>query len=273
MVGIRFQGITTQNNTPVPPVDGVGNYIEPYMGFQFDRTTDLSSTTGAVTLTAYSTNDSSASLANLGRQDVDKDPWVLSWEASHSFFLEPVLDQANFIAGRSTLAHEIVVSTRGQYSFGYRLIPQAQQVAGGFYSVRGYPESISAGDSVYLATAEYRLHIPRLFPIENDPSRTPFLWDKSFRAAPQQPYGRPDWDLIARAFFDIGQVVNSNIQSGEHDQTLAGTGVGLELQYKQNLNIRVDWGVALNPISDQGGTTEGVSAGSNRFHITATLLY
>jgi hemolysin activation/secretion protein len=50
-----------------------------------------------------------------------------------------------------------------------------------------------------------------------------------------------------------------------------GTGVGLEFLYKQNFDIRCDWGVALNDIRS-GATTE-VESGSNRFHISATLLY
>ena len=143
---------------------------------------------------------------------------------------------------------------------------------GGFYTVRGYPESIMAGDSVFVINTEYRLHIPRLFPMQPDPSKTPFLWDKSFRASPQQAYGRPDWDLITRVFLDVGRVLYSDAQSFERNGTLVGTGVGLELQYKQNFNVRVDWGIALNALQNPDPTQQ-VSEGSNRFHISATILY
>jgi hemolysin activation/secretion protein len=118
-----------------------------------------------------------------------------------------------------------------------------------------------------MATAEYRFHVPRIFAIQADPTKTPFLWDKSFRAAPQHPYGRPDWDLILRGFVDVAEVVNSARQPFEKDATLVGTGVGMELQYKQNFNVRVDWGAALTDLPDE------VRAGSNRFHISSTILY
>jgi hemolysin activation/secretion protein len=109
--------------------------------------------------------------------------------------------------------------------------------------------------------------LPRLFPVQSDPAKTPFLWDKSFRWSPAQPYGRPDWDLIGRAFVDVAQVSQSQSLAFERDVTLVGTGVGVELQYKSNLNLRVDWGVALTDVPDL------VTAGSNRFHISATFLY
>ncbi len=57
----------------------------------------------------------------------------------------------------------------------------------------------------------------------------------------------------------------------DNDSTLVGTGVGLELQYKQNLNIRVDWGVALTDVN--AGTTSLAKEGDSRVHISATVLY
>ena len=179
----------------------------------------------------------------------------------------PLLFPQQFVEGKSTLAHELYVGVQGQYAFDYRVFPQAEDVAGGFYTVRGYPESVVAGDSVVVATGEYRFHLPRILPIQSDPSKTPFLWDKSFRFSPSQIYGRPDWDFITRAFVDVGQVDNNRRLSFESNYTLVGTGVGVELQYKQNLNIRVDWGIALQEIPGL------VEQGSNRFHISATLLY
>jgi hemolysin activation/secretion protein len=147
------------------------------------------------------------------------------------------------------------------------MFPQAEEVAGGFYSVRGYPESIVAGDSVVIASLEYRFHLPRVFAVQPDPSQTPFLWDKSFRFAPAQTYGKPDWDLIPRAFVDAAHVINNDRTSFENNSTLVGTGVGLELQYKQHFNIRLDWGVALNDVEDE------VRSGDSRLHFSATLLY
>jgi len=42
---------------------------------------------------------------------------------------------------------------------------------------------------------------------------------------------------------------------------------GVELQLRQNFNVRVDWGIALTAIPGE------VDAGSNRFHISSTILY
>jgi hemolysin activation/secretion protein len=103
--------------------------------------------------------------------------------------------------------------------------------------------------------------------VQDDPTKTPFLWDKSFRYAPQTVYGRPDWDLILRAFVDAGQVVIASRQTFEHNATLVGAGLGVELQYKQNFNLRIDWGNALTDVKDE------VRAGSQRVHISATVLF
>ena len=54
------------------------------------------------------------------------------------------------------------LSTRGQIRFDDRLVPQFQQVAGGMFTVRGYEQSIVAGDSVVIGSAEYRFHLPRM---------------------------------------------------------------------------------------------------------------
>ena len=58
--------------------------------------------------------------------------------------------------------------------FGNRLIPQAQMVLGGFYSVRGYEQSLMAADSVALARAEYRYHLPMALKIRQEPLELPF---------------------------------------------------------------------------------------------------
>ena len=84
---------------------------------------------------------------------------------------------------------------------------------------------------------------------------------------PQQAYGRPDWDLILRGFVDVGETYNSGIQSFEHNDTLVGTGLGVEVDLKQNFSIRLDWGIPLNQIPG------GPSVGESRVHVLATLLY
>lgn len=265
VAGFRAEGDTTNNVTT--QTHGDATFYEPYGAARLDRSTDIATTTASLTLVGYKTQTSVAKIAGLGRAVPTRDPVVLQFDFAQSAFLEPLIAPERFAAGQSTLANEVYFSMRGQYAFNDRLFPQAEDVAGGLYSVRGYPESIVAGDSVILATAEYRFHLPRILGIQNDPTKTPFLWDKSFRFSPDRPYGRPDWDLIFRTFVDVGEVVNSNRQQFEKDASLVGTGVGVELQYKQNFNLRIDWGAALTDIPDE------VKAGSNRFHITTTVLY
>ncbi len=249
---------------------GLGLFVEPYLGLRLERATDLATTLGDVKVIGFITGTDITNLEGLGTFMPTRDPVVLQYNFSHSFFLEPLLDAQNFATGKSTLAHELYFGMRGQYAFDNRLFPQGQTVAGGLFSVRGYPESIVAGDSTIIATAEYRFHVPRIFPVQNDPTKTPFLWDKSFRYSPQTAYGRPDWDLIFRAFTDVGQVDISARQGYESNRTLWGTGVGMELQIKQNFNFRVDWGIPLNGIQDLGVRT---GPDSSRVHFTATILY
>jgi hemolysin activation/secretion protein len=263
--GLRFQSIRTDNITS--DTQGEAGYFEPYLSLRLERATDIATTLGSLNLLGGITSANDEDLEGLGRAEPTKNPVVLQFDIAQAFYLEPLLAPGAFASGTSTLAHELYLSTRGQWAFGSRLIPQFQDVAGGLYSVRGYPESIVAGDSVIIATAEYRFHVPRIFAVQTDPSATPFLWDRNFRYAPQHPYGRPDWDLILRGFVDAARVVNSSKQPFENNATLVGAGVGVELQYKQNFNVRVDWGAALTGIEDE------VDAGSNRFHLSSTILY
>lgn len=275
VAGARYQHVHVDNKTG--EVTGDEDFFLPHVGLQLERNGDTSSTFAAVDLEGNlaSVADTDSSQVNqLGRSDVDREWVVLTANVSHSFFLEPLLnhsawEKADYAHPENsshwaTLAHELYFSGRAQYAFDQRLIPQAQGIAGGFYTVRGYSEAEASGDSLVMGTAEYRWHIPRGFRPEPNPQHH-FL-GQPFRVAPQQPYGQPDWDLIFRGFIDAAQTWNSSPESFEHDQTLIGTGVGLELDLKRNLRLRVDWGVALHD-------TPETDAGSNRFHIEFTLTY
>jgi hemolysin activation/secretion protein len=155
---------------------------------------------------------------------------------------------------------------RGQYAFDNRLIPQTEQVIGGLYTVRGYDESIVAGDSVYIATAEYRLHLAKAFPYDANPGQ--FLGRK-FRRVPQEPYGAADWDFILRAFFDYGYADVSDALSFENDTaTLVGAGIGAELSLYRNINVRLDWGFVLRDVDEAGA-----DAGDNKLHVVATFIF
>jgi len=281
IAGVAWWRIHTDNETL--NIVGDADCFLNYVGLKMERITDVATSLGTVMVewncpgVAGSDEDD---LALLGRDPVDGDWVLLKWDLLQSFFLEPLLDREAWMdtsSGEeawksSTLAHEMAFHFRGQYAMsGYRLIPQNERVVGGLYTVRGYPESATAGDTALIGTAEYRLHVPRLFKPEGDPGKTPLpIVGTPFRWAPQTIFGRPDWDLIVRAFFDIGRASNVDRLQFEEDFTLIGTGVGVEVQFTSNLNVRVDWGVALR---DMDSTSQTVEAGDNRVRLVATVLY
>ena len=188
--------------------------------------------------------------------DIDKNWMVMRFNAESFFYLEPLLFRSAWedpsTPESSTLAHEIYASFRGQYSFDNRLIPNEMQTLGGLYSVRGYREAETSGDSIGVASVEYRFHVPRVF----TPNRTPYsiLGVENFKVVPQHVYGQPDWDLILRAFFDIGRSWRTRAVTSDINETLIGSGIGAELVLKQNLRARFEYGW---PLKDTLGSDVG----------------
>lgn len=252
---------------------GSDDFLITSLGARLERSSETATTNASIGVDfnlsgAAGTGDDGG--LNILRTNADKDFTILNWDFSQSFYLEPLLRGENWRdttdQASATLAHEIAIAFRGQYAVDNRLIPSLQQVAGGMYTVRGYPESATSGDTVYLFTTEYRLHLPQAFGYNPEAGT---LFGEQFRWQPQQPFGRADWDLIAKAFIDVGRTENSRRLSFETQDTLVGTGVGLDLLYKRNLSLRLDWGVALERLDGD----EDVKAGANRVHFSATLLF
>lgn len=180
----------------------------------------------------------------LGSRRPDVDFSRLRWQGALSIYLEPALRWRRWAnpstPASSTLAHELLLVTQGQLALGDRLIPQFQQIAGGMYTVRGYEQAVTAGDTVAIVSGEYRLHLPRLLLPSREVPTLPVLG--KVRIRPEQVYGRPDWDLIAKAFVDAARVVVTRPDRAalESDQTLVAVGVGAELQFLKNFTARVD---------------------------------
>ena len=263
--GIRFEQEQTINQTF--DITGKTNFLLPSIGLRYQRATDEMTTTARAHIEGNLPNlagTSAAEVVKLGRPGTTTKWQSLMFEFEHAFYLEPLLMPEAFARGESTLAHEISISCKGQYAFNNRLVPTFEQVAGGLYTVRGYPESIVSGDTVVVGSLEYRLHIPRLLNPHEEPGT---LFGKSFRWAPQQAYGRPDWDLVFRGFLDGAQTYNSQKTTFENNATLVGTGVGMELLYRRNVNIRLDWGYVLRTVPGQA------EKGDNRLHFVATFLF
>lgn len=250
--------------------EGDEDFLIPYLGVRLEKFTEQASTRASIMFEGSlgdATNIKTSTLNRLGRLFPDKDWMTMQWDLMHSFYLEPLFNPKGWAdistPESSTLAHEIALGFRGQYAFDNRLVPHITMVAGGLYSVRGYPESIVAGDSVYIASAEYRFHLPRMF----QPTDPDTVFGQPFRWAPQHVYGRPDWDLILRGFVDVARVMQTDRQPFERDETLIGTGVGVEFLFRRNLNLRVDWGIALKELPGR------VKSGSSRVHFVGTILF
>ena len=260
-------------------------FLEPYVGVRAERITTAAVTSADLRIgwtTALSSRDE---VDNLGRSgDIASDYWRVQGTISHSFFLDALFDPSGFETGFASateqqrnrgLINELAFQGGFQYAFNQAINPQSQDIIGGFFTVRGYEESIAAGDSGVYGRAEYRLHIPALLLKPSNiivqgnqpaaqPGRQAFTWRRP------TALGRADWDLIFRTFIDAGRVYPSLSQ--EHDQTLVGAGVGLELQVRQNVTVRVDWGVALHDVESETGDTS-VNSGDSRVHFLAEFAF
>jgi hemolysin secretion/activation protein ShlB/FhaC/HecB len=266
LAGLKVEGIHVDNSTS--DIGGTGYFALPYIGMHLERNTLTASIVNDATLLGSFTTASKTTRDALGRVNTDPYAPILQDNYTASFFLEPLLFPSDFAAQRSTLANELAFSVKGQYAFSQRLVAEQEYVAGGLYTVRGYPESIVAGDSAAIGSMEYRFHIPRALGISSEPGE---LFGDPFRWQPQQPYGRPDWDLIVLGFLDGGEVLNSRREPFETNAALLSVGVGADLQFKDNADLRLDWGTALNPVTDAQTGEVLAKRGSSRLSMVLTL--
>ena len=204
-------------------------------------------------------------LERLGRLNPDRDWTVLHWDFDHSFYLDGV---GSWNATNNQLVHEIATRFSGQYAFNNRLIPNYQSVGGGLYTVRGYRESIVAGDSGVFASVEYRFHLPKALPAGD---QTVDVFGQSYRVRTDSEGLAPDWDFILKAFLDVGRVENSRSLGFESSESLVGTGLGAEIQLAGNLSFRTDWGIVLDETGSD--TPTPTTVGTQRWHFVFTLLY
>ena len=207
--------------------------------------------------------------SDVGRANLDDDWRILSLDLGGSIFLQPWFHGTRFFSDRPLRPHELTQELAwrfsGQTSLGTRLIPQVEGVLGGLVTVRGYPQSIAAGDSFVNGSLEYRYHIPLGFR-SVEPWQLP--WVGTFRPGPDDMLRLPDWDLVVATFVDAGQVWNQDRVLGEHDDALASVGLGLEVIVRRNFSLRVDYGVALLPIPNAN-----VNRYDGEFNFSALLRY
>ena len=265
--GAQFKHIEVSNEAAGTEADE--DFFVPSLAVRLERNTEIARTNASlgVEFNASGLAGTGEDLDALGRTAADEDWVLLRGEASHSFYLEPLFDPNASNTGG--LAHEVLLTSRGQYAFDNRLIPNEEQPVGGLYTVRGYPESATAGDTVVMATAEYRYHLPKNL----SPSPTPgSLFGDPFRWRPQYQYGPTDWDLVLKGFVDAARVLNSDRLPFEADNTLVSAGIGAELSVTRRFNLRVDWGFALRDLKSASGDSE-VDAGHNEVSFVLTLIY
>lgn len=256
-------GIHLERNT-----DAMRSYLRVKYETNFDGDTGLTET----------------QLTALGRFETTRDYQVLSYDLGHTMFIEPLLFGEKFYSGdnwrKSARAHEIAISSRGQYSItDDRLIPQKMMTLGGMYSVRGYPESTTSGDNVYTASLEYRLHVPRLFrpyaalPRDRGDHTPPTYFGIPVNWRSPNLHALPDWDFIVRLFGDIGHshvIPTAQEYATESSHTLASIGFGFEAQFKGVFNARIDWGFAQKSVRT---TARDISRNSSQVHFTISMLW
>ena len=223
----------------------------------------------SVPFIAGTTSSDIEDFSRAGRSDVD-DSWrLISLDMRGSFFLRPWLRGVPVRAGRTLrpreLAHELAWRLGGQYSLGTRLIPQVEGVLGGPGTVRGYPQSIVAGDSLFGGSVEYRFHVP-LSIAAVMPWQLPVIGE--FRPGPDADHRLPDWDFVVATFFDYGQTWNQSAVPGEEDATLSSLGLGLEVVLRRNFSMRVDYGFALSDVD-----FADVQSGDTEMNFAATVRY
>jgi hypothetical protein len=200
-------------------------------------------------------------LDNLGRRHLSPNWAILQGGLYGSFYLEPLFHENKKVR---RLANEIVTVVQLQNAFNQRLIPQLEGILGGLYTIRGYPQSTVAGDNLYMGSIEYRFHLPGA--LKPRPNACTRLFKKPFRWAPAEAKGQADWDLLFRAFYDVGETTVNQRRSSEHDHLLMGAGFGGELVMWQNIFIRADWGTAFR-------SANGISKGHHQFYFSSTIIF
>ena len=123
-----------------------------------------------------------------------------------------------------------------------RHLPMHQFITGGSSSVRGYPESIVAGDSGYLFSLEYKIPY--------------FIFDGNA--------GPLAWSILP--FLDIGSTRVNDPRFYESSYTLAGAGLGFEFQLPYGAFARVDFAKPLKELKKMGIAMDGTLSDDYRVH-------
>ncbi|MEM1186276.1 MAG: ShlB/FhaC/HecB family hemolysin secretion/activation protein [Planctomycetota bacterium] len=270
--GVLYRDIRVTNL--LTDVKGESQLLLARVGVRFDQTTTTTDTRAQASIEVNLpeiADTEEVDLDRLGREDADASFTVLRLDASHGFFLEPLLAPDGYAGLRGpehqTLAHYVTLSVRTQWVPDARLVANEQVIAGGLFTVRGYEEAVASGDSAILASAEYRFGLSSALPASDRPGT---LFGQPFRGRRQTPYGSADWDLGLRAFVDYALVDNNDVRSFEFDENLIGVGVGVDARLYNNVTARLDYGIAL---TDAQSPTNPSDSGDTRLHFLVLVAY
>ncbi len=210
-------------------------------------------------------------LTKLGRIRPDEQWLAGHYSVRHSLYLDSLFDpntHNNEISGiQNRQRHELLFNIRGQLTRD-RLIPQERMALGGLYSVRGYPQSMISGDSVVIVGSEYRYHLG--YDKRNSLTRTNASRHMQYDRDWWQSLMVDNWDCALKLFCDAGKSWNSSKTSYENNESLIGAGVGMDLWFNRQMNIRCDIGC---PLTGVRGYKERVDPGDLAVHFVGTITF
>ena len=273
VTGIQHSRVKVDNE--LSGLEGKSSFLLPYFGLRASQQTEKVNVSGSLIAefnlpeVANTDDEGLEALDRLGRVNTDRNWLTLRYALNTSLFLEPILDKKwKEPDHHSTLAHELFTSVRGQVTPNNRRVPaNYMQTLGGFYTIRGYPESFASGDNALMGTVEYRYHWPRSLKPKSEPGS---IFGKPFRFQPEHGLGRPDWDLVFRTFLDAGQSSKNDKLHFEDNSTLISSGLGFEFSLRNNMKIRTDWGW---PLKSATNGEDDVSVGNCRVHMSLSIIF
>ena len=267
--GMRYQHTESLNQAIGVP--GETGFLLPSFTVQANQRTESTYTNASLGIetnlpTLGGTDQNQLGL--LGRGNTDERWWLLRYGLSHSFFLEPLF-QENWGEPDtgSTQAHEVFLSLQGQHTLGNDRLPASfTNSIGGLYTVRGYPQSFNAMDNAIIATAEYRIHLPRLL----SPGEPVQVFGQDFRFRPERELAGTDWGLMLRTFVDAAHATHNNKFAFENNADMVGAGFGVEVSLRHNVRFRTDFAWALNEAVNGANR---VTQGATQIHLELTIAY
>lgn len=265
--GVTFTNYSVASGLPTVTLsEGSSDFLTPFLGVGIGRDDGWWHTSFGLRLEhavdGVANEDPIRGINALGRIDADASWTALRWSAAAGVYLDELFADG----APSNLAHEVSLRMRGRFLLdGSRVISQEQDLLGGAFTVRGYPESVVGADESFVASLEYAFHLPRTLAVGDRST----LFGRPMAWRPPAAQRRPDWDLIFRTFADYGYRwvgdppslvggVETERALADTDLDLFGAGAGIELQILQNLSIRCDVGIALNDIQEESSTDTSV---------------